>query len=239
MKTFKKEKKYFRRYRTFRKFCPPKYVISDKNQLIFLPISKVANSSIKKTMLDKNQAVVDDNNVHSKRNGISRSYILSNEVIDYYKFTFVRNPFERLVSCYVSKYHTDKKYNNESLWYDTYLFGLLKKDKGFNHFANWVCLIPNKFADEHFIEQYSQIYINNQSTVDFIGKFETIENDFKIIQEKFNLSSLPHFNKSTKGNWMDYYSINLAKKVYKKYKKDIETFGYEKEYHQLISYLQK
>ena len=35
---------------------------------------------------------------------------------------------------------------------------------------------------------------------------------------------------------MDYYSVELVEKVYEYYKKDIELFGYESEYIDLLNY---
>lgn len=58
----------------------------------------------------------------------------------------------------------------------------------------------------------------------FIGKFENLENDWKILQEKFDLGNLPH---------------KTAKLVYKMYKKDFEAFGYENEYQKLLEYLKQ
>ncbi|MPN62502.1 hypothetical protein SDC9_210251 [bioreactor metagenome] len=36
---------------------------------------------------------------------------------------------------------------------------------------------------------------------------------------------------------MDYYTPKTAKMVYRKYRKDFETFGYEDEYTKLLTYL--
>lgn len=71
----------------------------------------------------------------------------------------------------------------------------------------------------------------------FIGKFENLENDWRFLQEKFDLADLPHKNATTKDDWRNYYNEKTAKLVYKMYKKDFEAFGYENEYENLIKYL--
>lgn len=38
---------------------------------------------------------------------------------------------------------------------------------------------------------------------------------------------------------MDYYTLETARLVYKKYRKDVEAFGYQDSYRRLISYLKK
>lgn len=72
----------------------------------------------------------------------------------------------------------------------------------------------------------------------FIGKFENLTEDWKILQEKFGFADLPHKNATSKDDWRDYYDVKTAKLVYKIYKKDFETFGYEDEYQKLLKYLE-
>ena len=229
--------KIYKRFRYYGKISPPKYVIREDLRLLYLPISKAGNSSIKKAMFQTHVEIEDDNSIHGNRDGIIRSYEFKNKWKNYFKFTFVRNPFERLVSCYTSKYHNDKKYNPSNLWFDNYLFGIIKKDNGFEAFANRVCQIPNKFADEHFISQHAQINNNNILQVDYIGKLENMKEDFEPIRSRYDLPALNHFNQSKKENWMNYYTLDLAQKVYTRYRKDIQIFGYQKEFNQLLVYL--
>lgn len=72
----------------------------------------------------------------------------------------------------------------------------------------------------------------------FIGKFENLQKDWGFLQEKFNLGNLPHTNATPKDDWRDYYDVKTAKLVYKIYKKDFKTFGYEDEYQKLLEYLE-
>lgn len=73
--------------------------------------------------------------------------------------------------------------------------------------------------------------------VDFVGKMETMNDSFPKIAKKYKLSLLGHYNASKKGNWMDYYTLSTAKKVYKRYKIDFKKFGYDKYYYELLNYL--
>jgi len=167
-----------------------------------------------------------------------RSLLLTEEQKNYYSFTFVRNPFDRLVSAYVNKYKQDIDYYEKN-FYNNYLFGYLKNDNGFEDYVERVCNIPEFLLEKHIYPQYKYVYKDGESLVDFIGKYENLENDFKAIQEEYHLYPLPHINQSFKKDYRDYYTLKTAKKVYKKYKKDIELFGYEEAYQDLIEYIKK
>lgn len=60
-----------------------------------------------------------------------------------------------------------------------------------------------------------------------------------MIQEKFDVKALPHFNQSKHGNWKDYYTKETAELVYKTYKLDFEKYGYEESYRELITYIKE
>lgn len=223
-------------------FMSPRiYIVSREKKIVYFLNSKVANSSIKATMYSGDTE--DDNTIHRavKDSGMKK-FKLSTEESEYFKFTFVRNPFEKIVSCYESKYHIDKKYNNHKkfLRFDTYLFGYLRKDKGFDNFVGRVARIPDKWLEDHIRLQYDLIHDNNgNKLVDYIGKYENLAEDFKQIQEKYDLKPLPHYNNSggEKRDWRSYYTLETAELVYKKYKKDFECFGYEDSYKDLVAYL--
>ena len=114
---------------------------------------------------------------------------------------------------------------------------MLAKDRGFDHFIGSVCIIPTRFADMHFRSQYLTLYRHGKCVADYVGKFENLEADYEPIRRKYGFATLKHYNKSGKGNWMDYYTPKTAKMVYCKYRKDFKTFGYEDEYHKLLTYL--
>lgn len=217
------------------------YLVSNEKECAYLVISKVACSAIKATFFSKEFA--DDYSVHrliSKDDGKRMRHLFEKER-DYFRFTFVRNPFDRLVSCYVSKYHTDiTKYKKKRTDFKYYLSGYLTKDEGFESFVEKIVKIPPYLMDRHFIPQSLLIYRKDGSSrVNYVGKFETLKQDFSTIQEKFGLYDLKVYNTSEKNDWRDYYNAHTAKLVYQLYKEDIENFGYEKEYLNLLEYIQK
>ena len=65
--------------------------------------------------------------------------------------------------------------------------------------------------------------------VDFIGKFENLETDFKYICKKININEvkLPHKNKTIRKNYREYYNENTKNIIADWYKKDIDYFKYK------------
>src|ERR1700726_3003053 len=64
--------------------------------------------------------------------------------------------------------------------------------------------------------------------VDFIGKYEALQQDFDVVRKKLNLSAeLPHVNRSTHDGYRKYYSDRTRDIVSKRFEKDIRHFGYE------------
>ena len=149
----------------------------------------------------------------------------------YFKFSFVRNPWARLVSEYSAR--------------DRY------KKFSFKEFVMHRFPEPDMYTDRyrHVISQYDYLYdINGQLLVDFVGKFENLQNDFSAVCSRLGISdsTLPHRNAS--GNrksglkrligkisssrqakkipYTEYYDDELREHVGQLYAIDIETFEY-------------
>ncbi len=205
----------------------------------YLSMPKVACSSISASML-RDDDVPDDYTIFSIRKPFCSQGPVTED--GWFTFTFVRNPFARLVSCYESKFHTDPLVNKnairrKALDFDNYLHGYMKKDEGFPAFIEQVVSIPWRLDNNHFCSQYRKIRDNKGNViVDYVGKFEHLAEEYEPIREKYNFAPLKTYNKSKHGDWRDYYTTGLAKKVYKKYKKDVKYFGYEQDYRDLLRY---
>lgn len=226
------------------------YYIDPDTKIAYLEIAKAATTSIKAALFNVGEE--EDYNIIHQKTGHQKDlrvilprieHFTAYKYKEHFKFTFVRNPLDRLVSCYKNKYHTDKKYvgtSMERLYFDPYLFGYMKEDRGFKEFVRKISKIPLALADPHFVPQSFIIFDKKgKKRVDYIGKFEDLENDWSVIKERFNLTPLPHYNKTNKGNWMNYYDREAAELAYKYYEKDIKSFGYEDSYRDLLDYIEK
>jgi hypothetical protein len=144
----------------------------------------------------------------------------------YFSFTFVRNPYERLVSAWNFLNHGGFK-NNEHNWAKKHLSGFTSFDEFVREWLNEKTI----WSINHFKPQYSFVCdINLTPEVDFIGRVETIEKDFDYVCNKLKIEnklSLHNPGKSDNSNWHDYYTPDSLAKVYKLYKYDFEIFGYD------------
>ena len=165
-----------------------------------------------------------------KYDKIFSSYNLK-DIKDAFKFTIVRNPWDRVVSAFYHLQHRGRfgKYRKP---YD-------KNDKsGRGNFIStketFREYIKNKnivAENEIFALQYPKIKFNDYIFVDFIGRLENIEHDYKIIASEIDcpldlLHACKGKNKPYK-YYQDYYDKETMSIVADIYKLEIELLGYE------------
>jgi len=136
----------------------------------------------------------------------------------FFKFTFVRNPYDRFFSTF---------FWNRSYW--------KTNENTIEVFNKWVDDFKPNTKKDHFLEQNKFIYDDNgKLMVDFVGKVENIENDFKTITNMIGLNinnTLPKYNiteNKTKYNKDDFLTTANKQKIYELFKKDFEIFEYKK-----------
>ena len=125
---------------------------------IFIHIPKTAGISLSKTMFG-NQ--IDTNHLSLRR---YRLLFSPNDFDNYYKFTFIRNPWDKLFSCYrflkkggSTSYHLNWKNN------------ILDQYENFNEFVKGWVNTKNIYSFSHFLPQYWFISLNTlEINMDFI-----------------------------------------------------------------------
>ena len=193
--------------------------VSDDSKYVFFRNPKTASRSILFS-LDGGTSISDGvfHYFHKKnrhKTGYDRKYNLAWD--SYFKFGFVRNPWDRLVSTYENKI---KNYNYKSPeFYRQY------KNYEFKDFCKVIKTINVSESEEHIRSQHSFFPDN----IDFVGRFESVHSDFNFICEKLAISlELPHRNETwNKCNYTEYYDNEIRELVAEKYAKDIEYFNYE------------
>lgn len=71
---------------------------------------------------------------------------------------------------------------------------------------------------------------NKNILVDFIGKYENLNDDWKIVAKKLNVNNkLPISNRNMTRNrdYTKYYTNESRDIIYNKFKEDIDYFGYK------------
>jgi len=208
--------------------------------LIYISISKTGISSIRSMFLDKVGIKYDDKEYDTIHIEVKKAfkYISKSKIVDNnkaFKFSVVRNPFDRLVSCYKNKI-LEEEYLPMQSGYG----GIFYKGMPFDKFVLSICKIPDIFSDRHFKSQYSYLYYKDNLIVDYLGKFENLDTDLAIIIDKYELGDIPHINKSkVKSDYKDFYTSELVEHVYNRYKNDIEKFNYVSEYEKLKEYVKE
>jgi len=225
-------------------YQPRKFYVLDALKLAYLTTPKVACSSIKLALgkaigitVPPDQAA-DAIHIHPAWHiELGR---LPAAQSGYATFSFVRNPFDRLVSCYRDKVNFTSPAKRPH--FEDYFFAL-PTHSTFADFAERVSKIPDVLADNHFKSQYALLYDAGEALVDTVGKFEQLHADWQPIATQYQLEPLlEQFNvsKTKPGCHSDYrlyYTEPLVQLVYERYRQDVEMFGYEAEYQQLLEFV--
>jgi chondroitin 4-sulfotransferase 11 len=136
----------------------PRGVISHRYKFIYLPIAKVANTSLKEWILSVGAiGLVDKEELICNHGPAVIRNFNKDDYCGYYKFAFVRNPWSRLVSCYsnkILKEKTENRWFKEGVFVSLCHYGLFKAGMPFSDFVRAVCRISDKIADDHFKSQH-------------------------------------------------------------------------------------
>ncbi len=225
------------------KYFMPMNIVLHKYRTIYFYIPKVACTSLRTVFL---QLLGISPSAPTNRHISLRNLEYPSETNDkinsnfhhYFKFCFVRNPWDRLVSCYLnkilSKSRTDYYFKN-GIPRTFFKYGeAFHSEMPFEEFVDAICNIPDEDSNNHFKSQHKFVSDSNgEPLVDFIGKFEKMEEDFSHICRKLNIKKIElpriRINRNRKP-YQYYYNKETIEKVRKRYSKDIEMFGYVHEH---------
>lgn len=207
-----------------------KYILRNltyfRKKAFFVHIPKNGGNSVFKTItkVSKNVKLIN----HDKRSvdfKLLKDYDLKGSN---FSFTFVRNPWDRVVSAYLFL-KSGGVNRNDSDDFDKYL-------KRFNSFTDFVMNFDEKILDQiHFSQQYEWVCDDKDNLiVDFVGRFEHLQKDFDEVCQILNLPNIPllHSNKTKnkpKNHYSSYYNNETKQIIEQKYIKDIEMFEYSYE----------
>lgn len=194
-------------------------MISHSLQCIFVHIPKCAGSSINQQL--KLESL-----------GFSGHAPASyhSEYKDYFSFTFVRNPYDRVASAY--KYFQKLKQGHR--WYKrNSIISDAANEMSFNefvkHIPDFIKLMKREegsFESGIHFKPYDYFLDSN---IDFLGKFENIQRDYGFILAKLKLPSanLRKVNSTNNLNYRQLYIEDSKSIVYNIYQEDIKKYSYK------------
>lgn len=205
-------------------------VISHSHRFIFIHSSKAAGTSIQNALREyAHQPDSGKLNRYRSKLGLQSDYLqvvfpehdtaaqirkkLPSGIFDsYFKFAFVRNPWDWLVSLYhyllSTPSHRHHRRVSEMENFEEYL--QFEMDRG------------KRFQKDFVADKEGRLL------TDYIGRYESLHEDFETVCRHLNIdASLPHLNKSTHRDYRDYYTDQIKDTVTKYWKEDIELLGYD------------
>jgi hypothetical protein len=211
-------------------------LISDDKKFLFVHVQKTAGNSVRQALESvipdlRNFLGTHDRAMDAKRQLGDRAYG------DYFSAAFVRNPWDRLLSWYSmivkttvqSQSRGSRKPADPGLRLWRYV---LENSNSFEDFIrNCTAEIDDHDGRKSFMWNQLDYLVDEQGRpiVDFIGKYESIEQDARQLFQRLGLEGieLPSVNQGRHRHYSTYYSDELAEVVRRRFQRDIEAFGYE------------
>lgn len=192
------------------------FFMRERTDVIRVHITKTAGTSIGRSF---------DFNVPNRALGIRKHYF-AREIISIvgqkkwdtsFKFAFVRNPYDRMVSMY--RFQLRKK--------------KIKSENEGNSFGEWLRLAILETQEKPFSNKQSQVkWLTDSSgkiNLDYIGKFESLNADVLTLAEQLNMKIdiIDHVNQTFPiVHYSSYYTPELKNLIEVHYADDLEIFGY-------------
>lgn len=192
----------------------------DEMECIFVHIPKAAGISVSRALFG---CGVGHKSIYEYRE------IFGSDFDRYFKFTVVRNPFSRVVSAYEFL-----KRGGHPAWPSCkrYRDDVLSRYDGFESFVLEE-LERAAVEQNHFRPQWKYLKLGGELSVDYVARFETLQEDFDTICERLGVNrKLPHKNKTgdRRPPLASYYkNAHVADTVRTLYAKDFSLLDYSRQ----------
>ncbi len=189
----------------------------DEYRCLFIHVTKTAGTSVARSLfgyLPYHYTAVDYRVIYGEK--------LFNE---YFKFAFVRNPWDRLYSSY--RYLMAGGWNEQDQqWTQQHIA----------HYKDFNDFVKNWLTDEN-IQKHVHFWPQSQFTcdhkgrllLDYVGRFETLQTDFAYICQRLNIdATLKSLNRNPGQQYQEVYDPEAHAVAARIYARDIALFDYDK-----------
>jgi hypothetical protein len=200
-------------------------IVSHRHKYVFIHIPKTAGTSIQKALglrTDAHGGWVGDQieMIGATKHHFSPDHIPSG----YFVFTFVRNPWDRLLSYYMFRREPRNRHR----------LSIHPMERKITY-LEWLHRLP-EFSAYRRINPAFQIAISSQSDIigdypDFVGRFETLTQDCQTLLDRLGIENpgLENVNPTTSKqlSYQQYYDDECKSFIADRYRDDIDRFGFE------------
>jgi len=183
-------------------------MVSDQYRCIFIEVPKTGSTSIRSIV---GNPLKPHQNIWQVFNSVN-----SDTFRAYFKFGFVRNPWDRAVSLYERK---------EGLQ--------LKSRMNFEQFVEWMQLasctcihpVPHRYQLDWFLSPHGDLLL------DFIGRYERLDADWAMVAARLGIGNTPlprlNVNAERARDYTAYYTPRTRQIIAERFAIDVEYFGYK------------
>ena len=133
-------------------------------------------------------------------------------ISEFFRFAFVRHPFDRFVSVCAFLARTDPSYEQDP--------------------TDWMkrALLRPQFCKRVLVASQHTLLCDETSTValNFIGRYESLQADFDTVCDRLALpkATLPHRNRSAHDEYQNLLDDELKDTLWQRYQQDFSAFNY-------------
>jgi hypothetical protein len=188
----------------------------NEHHAIFIHLPKTAGTSVSHAL-----------GLSASRHVPADAYRIANpkKFAHFFKFAFVRNPYDRLLSSYA--FLVNGGMNDDDA---RFAAAHVQPFETFSQFVTEGLARDPKIRDwVHFRPQAEFVCdASGRILMDFIGRFECISEDYETVAERLSVSGeLPVTNRSERGDYRHAFNTASLDIVRQIYSRDLETFRYE------------
>ena len=162
-------------------------ILSKRYRFLWLGVPKAASRSLIAALrrADPGARLINDLS-------LDELYLVHPEARDYFSFAFLRHPCTRILSFYADKHVRGCGNPDAQHWFIRPWHGL-RPGMGFDELCRWLYTPcgSDAFADRHWLSQSRQVICAHGEVPDYLGRYETLEQDWNTLRKRLDLPSVP------------------------------------------------